>query len=84
MRIIITLASLVISAVVAEQELYDLPLLDFKEIARNPNQLKSFLDCLLDRAPCIDLYQGYRDKRDGEEELSHERTYEYVSDENAE
>ncbi|XP_061384101.1 allergen Tha p 1-like [Danaus plexippus] len=61
MKIFITLAALVINAVVAEEELYDLPLLDMREIARNPDQLKSFLDCLLDRAPCNPLYQGYRD-----------------------
>ncbi|CAG9563967.1 unnamed protein product [Danaus chrysippus] len=60
MMIIITLA-LVINAVVADEEKYDLPLLDMKEIARNPVELKSFLDCLLDRAPCKEVYQGYRD-----------------------
>nr|XP_032519983.1 ejaculatory bulb-specific protein 3-like [Danaus plexippus plexippus] len=61
MVITLILTALMINQVIAESFYYDLVPIDMKELAKNPAELLNFMDCLLDRGPCNDIYKGYRE-----------------------
>ncbi|OWR46009.1 chemosensory protein [Danaus plexippus plexippus] len=59
MKIVILLSLL--SVVAANDHFYyNLIPLEVTALAKNPKQIFEFLDCLLDKGPCNDVFEGYR------------------------